>query len=83
MYWEDSITPIYCRVPEGWGLHKTARPPGRNETRSVNPLVRIKMKKTGPTLDIFKLRQGEPQYCDTKIEVNAITVKHENNASIK
>ncbi len=30
---------IYCRVPEGQGLHQTARPPGRNKTRSVNPLV--------------------------------------------
>ncbi len=27
---------IYCRVPEGQGLHQTARPPGRDETRSVN-----------------------------------------------
>ncbi len=27
----------YCRVPEGPGLQKTARPPGRDETRSVNP----------------------------------------------
>ena len=28
---------IYCHVPEGRGLHKTARPPGRDQTRSVNP----------------------------------------------
>ena len=27
---------IYCRVPEGWGLHKTTRPPGRDETQSIN-----------------------------------------------
>ncbi len=30
---------MYCRVPEGRGLHQTARPPSRNETCSVNPLV--------------------------------------------
>ena len=34
---------IYCRVPEGRDLHKTARPPGRDETRSVNPLVRTQV----------------------------------------
>ncbi len=33
----------YCRVPEGWGLHKTARPPSRDYTRSVNPLVRAQV----------------------------------------
>ncbi len=33
------ITIEYCRVPEGRGLHQTARPPSRDETRSVNPLV--------------------------------------------
>ncbi len=30
----------YCCVPEGRDLHQTARPPGCDETRSVNPLVR-------------------------------------------
>ena len=34
---------IYCRVPEGRGLQKTARPPGSDETRSVNPLVRAQV----------------------------------------
>ncbi len=54
-----------CCVPEGRGLHQTARPPSRDETRSVNPLVReqvdyfttclraTKIKKTAPTLDLF------------------------------
>ncbi len=32
----------YCRVPEGRGLHQSARPLSRDETRSVNPLVLIK-----------------------------------------
>ncbi len=35
----------YCRVPEGQGLHKTARPPGHDETRFVNPLVRTQVDK--------------------------------------
>ncbi len=34
---------IYCRVAEGQGLQKTDRPPGRDETRSVNPLVRTQV----------------------------------------
>ena len=29
----------YCRVPEGRGLHQTAKPLSRDETWSVNPLV--------------------------------------------
>ena len=29
---------IYCRVPEGRGLHQSARPLSRDETRSENPL---------------------------------------------
>ncbi len=28
---------IYCRVPEGRGLHQSARPLSRDETRSENP----------------------------------------------
>ncbi len=36
----DRLTLIaYCRVPEGRGLHKTARPPGHDETWYINPLV--------------------------------------------
>ncbi len=34
---------IYCRVPEGQGLQQSASPLSRNETRSVNPLVRKKV----------------------------------------
>ncbi len=30
---------IYCRVPGGQGLQRTARPLSRDETQSVNPLV--------------------------------------------
>ncbi len=33
-------TYMSCRMPEMRGLHQTARPPSRDETRSVNPLVR-------------------------------------------
>ncbi len=36
-YW-NTLVLIHCRVPEGRGLHKTARPSGCDETRSVNPL---------------------------------------------
>ncbi len=36
---------IYCRVPEGRVLHKAAIYPGRDGTRSVNPLVRTQMDK--------------------------------------
>ena len=31
---------IYCHVPEGLGLQQTASPLSRDETRTVNPLVR-------------------------------------------
>ncbi len=34
---------IYYHLPEGQGLHKAAKPPGRDETRSVNPLVRTQV----------------------------------------
>ena len=40
---EDSFMCLYCRMPGGQGLHKTARPPGRDKTRSVNPLVRTQV----------------------------------------
>ncbi len=38
--WNSYARPLYCRVPEGRGLQQTASPPSRDETRSVNPLVR-------------------------------------------
>ena len=46
---------IYCRVPEGSGLHKTARPPSHNETLSVYVyrLTNYQNKKAVPTLDLF------------------------------
>ncbi len=31
---------VYCCVPEGRGLRQTGSPPSRDETRSVNPLVK-------------------------------------------
>ncbi len=34
---------IYCRVPEGRGLYKTARTPGHDETRSVNTLNALRI----------------------------------------
>ena len=40
---------IYCRVPGGRGLQRTARPLSRDETRSVNPLE----MKTVRTPDLF------------------------------
>ncbi len=40
---------IYCHVPEGRGRHKAARPPGRDETRSVNPLVCTQVDQGGCT----------------------------------
>ncbi len=46
---------IYCRVPEGRGLQRTARPLSRDETRSVNPLVLNRW--TSPNL------QREPPTC--------------------
>ncbi len=36
---------IYCHVPTGRGLHKTALAPGREETWAVNPLVRKALTK--------------------------------------
>ena len=38
-YW----TILYCRVPDWRALQKTAIPPGRDETQSVNPLVRTQV----------------------------------------
>ncbi len=40
--WNDP-TYIYCRVPEGRGLHQSARPLSRDETQAENPLVLIKV----------------------------------------
>ena len=40
---ENSYTYTCCRVPEGQGLHKATRPPGRDDTRSLNPLVRTQV----------------------------------------
>ena len=33
----------YCRMPEGRGPHQSARPLSRDETRSENPLVLMKV----------------------------------------
>ena len=40
----------YCRMPDGRGLQKTARPPSRDETRSINPLKMKRRANTRPIL---------------------------------
>ncbi len=40
MYHSIDRIAIFCHMPEGQGLQQTASPLSRDETRSVNPLVR-------------------------------------------
>ena len=54
LFLESNVENAYCRMPEGWGLQQTASPPSREETRSVNPLVRAyRMVLQGGKLMVF------------------------------
>ena len=51
---------LSCRVPEGRGLQKTTRPPGCDETQSVNPLVSTQVDKQ--TIKTKKMGQYETYF---------------------